>query len=248
MKKFTYNGLNLTLQFFSVVGSTLHGLNTKKSDVDYKAVFTWDKEVMFGMKPYLSQLNKDNTTKEEWCDLLSQLNKEFNLNLQENEDLVLFSAKEFFELSYKNDSNMFDMLYASDEFVLYETKEFVEVKNNKEKFLNLYTAYNRYFGMSHSYLKFANKGENTNKNLAKALQMLYSLELLLNEKKHYYRLPEELTQQLLKVRNGETSFEEANEKYDLLKNKLDSYDYDKTNTKNDYYDFMNNLLVNLHKY
>lgn len=247
MKKFSYKGKCFTLQFLSVVGSTLHGLNTKDSDVDYKAVFTWDKSVLFSMRTYLSQLNKDNTDKDEWCYLLSQLNKEFNLNLKSDDDLVLFSAKEFFELSYKNDSNMFDMLYSDEEFVLYQTEKFLEVRKNKEKFLNLYKSYNRYFGMSNNCFNLYKKGLNKNKNLAKSFQMLYVLELLLKDKKHYCKLPEELNLELKQIREGNVNYDEMLVKYQNLKEKLDSMEYEEVNNQDMYLDYMDNLLVNLYE-
>src|SRR5574344_1829467 len=101
MKKFQYNGMEFTLKFLGVVGSNLHGVNVANSDVDYKGVFTWNQDLLFGMKNLPSSLDKKNTDKDSWNNLLNQLNNEFNLNLQEDDDLVLYDAKTFFDVSFK---------------------------------------------------------------------------------------------------------------------------------------------------
>ena len=97
MKNFTYDGMKLKLKFLSVVGSTLQGVNTNDSDLDLKGVFTWDNDLYFNLNQLQNSLERTNTNKDEWNNLLKQLNQEFDLNLTENDDLVLYEAKTFFE-------------------------------------------------------------------------------------------------------------------------------------------------------
>lgn len=251
MKKFTYNGMELTLKFLGVVGSTLHGVNVKDSDVDYKGVFTWNTDLLLGMNNPQDSLDKKNTNKDEWNNLLLQLNKEFNLDLKEDDDLVLYEAKSFFDLSFKNDLNMFDMLYEPKEFVLYETNGFKNVKDNKYKFVNLYLAFNRFFGMSTTYLRDAtnNKG-NVHKNYSKCLQTLYSLEFMLKNGYYTHLLPLELRVYLIDLRNGNYFLDEYLEKLNSLKLELNnlSLSLDKSyNARSVNFDFMNKLLVDLYK-
>ena len=249
MKKFQYNGMEFTLKFLGVVGSNLHGVNVKDSDVDYKGVFTWNTDLLFGMKNLPTSLDKKNTDKDEWNNLLYQLNKEFNLNLKEDDDLVLYDAKSFFDLSFKNDLNMFDMLYSSKEFVLYTTQAFENVRFNKDKFVNPYLASNRFFGMSTTYFNDAknNKG-NVNKNYSKALQTLFSLEFLLKNNYYSCSLDNDKKDYLLNVRNGNYSLEEYFKTLENLKNELNSLTLDKLyNARSVHFDFMNQLLVDLYK-
>lgn len=239
--------MGFSLHFFSVVGSTLHGLNNENSDVDYKGVFAWDKKVLLGMSKPLLSLDKTNTNQDEWELLLKELNKDFGLNLTKDDDLVLFSAKEFFNLSYKNDSNMFDMLFNDEsKYVLFETEEFQEVKKHRKNFFNNTFAFKRFFGMAHSALEDAKKGVRTNKNLSKSLQMLYSLKLFLNDGTYYVQLPLNLRLELLKVKNNECSLEEVFEKTEKLKEELSNFDFNQ-NDNSVHKDFMDDLLVNLHK-
>lgn len=246
MKKYLYDGMGFSLHLFSVVGSNLHGLNNENSDVDYKGVFTWDKNVLLGMSKPLLSLNKDNTNKEEWKLLLNDLNKDFGLNLTEDDDLFLFSAKEFFNLSYKNDSNMLDMLYNDKEqYTLFVSEEFKEVKKHRNNFLNKSVAFKRFFGMSNGTLNEAKKGMKTYKNLSKSLQMLYSLKLLLKENKHFPELPLELRKEVLEFKNGLLDLDKCFEKVEALKLELDNFKFDedlKECSKN----LMDSLLVNLH--
>ncbi len=251
MKKFTYCGMGLNLKFLSVVGSTLQGVNTNDSDLDLKGVFTWDNDLYFNLNQLQNSLEKTNTNKDEWNNLLKQLNQEFDLNLTENDDLVLYEAKTFFELSFKNDSNMFDMLYANENFVLYQTKTFKQVKENKDKFVDLFQASKRYQGMSATHLKQAeqNKG-NVNKNYSKALQMLLSLDYLLKNKKHTCSLDLETRNYLKEVRNGNFDLENFLFRYKTLKENFASFEQslDKNyNPRETYLKDFNNLLVSLYK-
>lgn len=247
MKKYSYDGMGFSLHLFSVVGSTLHGLNNENSDVDYKGVFTWDKKVLLGMSKPLLSLDKNNTNKDEWELLLKDLNKDFGLNLTSDDDLVLFSAKEFFNLSYKNDSNMFDMLFNdNDKYTLLESEDFKELKKHRKNFVNNTLAFKRFFGMANNTLSEAKKGVKTNKNLSKSLQMFYSLELLLKNGTFLPELPLELKQEVLNVKNGVLPLDKCFEKVENFKLKLDSFQFENNDNSN-YKDFMDDLLVNLHK-
>lgn len=248
MKNFTYDGMKLKLKFLSVVGSTLQGVNTKDSDVDYKGVFTWDNDLFFGLKTLQSSLDKNNTKKDEWNNLLLQLNKEFNLNLNENDDVVFYSAQEFVDLSFKNDSNMLDMLYSQNDFVLYETNGFKLLRENKDKFLNLFMAFKRLLGMSQTYFNLATKGVNVHKHYSKSLQMLYSLKLLLLDNTYYCQLPLDMRLYLLDLRRGDYFLDEYLELHSDLKNELNEMKFDKEyNSRVLYFDLFNDLLVSLQK-
>jgi len=154
--KFTIQGKKFTLHFFTKVGSQLHKLNLKSSDLDLKGVFVWDKEVTSGLTLPQDNLDKNNVLKEEWLKLVNKLNENFSLNLEPNDDLVLFEARKFFQKSLKNDFNMLDMLYSNEKHLLC-SDEFKNVLENKDSFLNFNFAKSRFLGMSKNTLKLAKK-------------------------------------------------------------------------------------------
>ena len=190
-KTFTLGGRKLHLLFLTTVGSKLHKLNDSESDTDLKGVFVWDMDTLFGLETYPSVLDGKKTNKEEWLQLCSDLNKEFNLGLEDADDLALFELKKFFLSTLKNDFNMFDMLFSNEQHN-YCSDDFSEVLLKRNLFLDTKKAHHTFVGMANGSLKEAVKLHRNNgserskfKALAKVLQFLYSFESMLDT--HSYK-------------------------------------------------------------
>ena len=255
-KTFTLGDKKLHLLFLTKVGSTLHKLNLSNSDLDLKGVFLWDKDLTLGLNPPQDTLDSKNTNRFQWANLMEQLNQEFNLNLELDDDLDLFEARKFFNTALKNDFNMFDMLF-SDLTPVFSTNSFKEVLNNKKSFLNMKFAKSRFQGMSKTSLNDAkklNKKENkTNKQnnlffktMAKSLQFLFSLENLLLEQTFNPVLKENQRLEVLEVKKGLKSFEEVEKRFNFLDENLKSlFENEDLMKKNSDLLLVNNLLVDL---
>ncbi len=178
-KTFTFGEQKLHLHFLTVVGSTLHQLTMQNSDIDVKGVFVWDEVVSAGLKTPKDNLDKNSTRqkveegeKSDWQLLIEQLNNEFDLNLEEDDDLVLFEARKFMTTALKNDFNTFDMLFSTLSPVFCTTM-FQKVLDHGESFLNMEYAKSRFTGMAENSLKTArSKLQKDNQdNLAKSTKM-----------------------------------------------------------------------------
>ena len=197
----TVNGNKLTLHYLTVVGSTLHGLHGVDSDTDVKGVFTWEQDVQMGLSDAPEQLDK-SMNKEDRADLMKQLSENFGREF--DNDLDLFEAKKFFKNAMKTDPNMLDMLNADkvQGMVMYCTREFKAVLDNRHLFLNYELAHKRFTGMSFNCLKLGKKENNKNKfkDLAKSLQSLFSFWNLVKNGSFNPRLNETQTLTVLDVK------------------------------------------------
>jgi len=134
------NGYTVYLHYLTVVGSTLHGLNTSSNgDFDLKGVFSYETDLLLGLNDLPEQFDKNSMEGEDRLELLKLVFNHPTLNLKnqletlkqteqlhnvdlsffndeqsflEKQDLDLFEAKKFFLNTFKHDSNMFDMLFA----------------------------------------------------------------------------------------------------------------------------------------
>jgi len=230
-KQFTLGSKKLHLVFLTTVGSQLHKLNLSNSDLDLKGVFVWDRTATAGLETMNDSLDLKNTEKEEWADLMSQLNSEFNLKLDSDDDLELWEAKKFFLTALKNDFNMFDMLFANETEHKFLADSFKPVLDNKRLFLNMEQAVVRFGGMARSALsrakQFLKKSEPNDKekndfkkSLAKSLQFLFSLDNLLKTQTHNPVLLEKQRLEVLEVKKGNLSFEEVQHRFDELEEVL----------------------------
>jgi len=228
-KTFKLGNKTLHLLFLTTVGSKLHNLVLNNSDTDLKGVFVWSFEDNFLDSEFKKSLDKSNTKEEEWNELLSSLNKEFDLNLKPDDDLNLFELREFTRLSLKNDMNMLDMLFSTNH--VFNTEVFDTFKNSKNSFLDAAQAKSRFFGMSKNCLNIFNKNNKRVKEGAKSLQMLFSLRQLLDNLDYSPSLLNEEERLLvLAVKNSEKTtdfvlrkYEELNEELNL---KLETYDFE----------------------
>jgi len=228
VKTFTMGGRNLHLLFLTTVGSTVHKLNTENSDVDLKGVFVWDNEEYFSLREPYNLLTHNKVLKEEWAELMLQLNEEFNLTLSDDDvDVSFFELKTFFNTTLKNDFNMFDMLF-SDLEPLFLSDFFKHTLSVKEKFFDSEKFKFRFEGMSKGALKEASrlyrkeelnsKQDNDLKKLsAKSLQFLFSLSNLYTDKTYNPVLKEKQRLEVLEVKKGNLNFEYAKKRhYELL--------------------------------
>jgi predicted nucleotidyltransferase len=252
----TVNNKKLTLHFLTVVGSTLHGLNGVDSDTDVKGVFTWEKDVQLGLLDAPEQLDK-NMNKEDRAELMQQLNQKFNREF--DNDLDLFEAKKFMKNAMKTDPNMLDMLNADkvQGMVLYCTREFKEVLDNRDLFLNFELAHKRFTGMSFNCLKLGKKETNKNKfkDLAKSLQSLFSLLNTVENGEFNPRLNRSQTLTVLDFKNNLRDLEhkdllrECRTLRDNLEEDCDNLELPKLTeeTKQENFKKFNTMLLNLRK-
>jgi len=200
------NGKRLKLHYLTVVGSTLHGLNSPDSDVDVKGVFTWKQEDYLGLEEPLEVLDNKNMSKEDRFELMQQLEERFMRKF--DDDLDLLEAKKFFKMAQKSDPTMLDMLYSSKvsdgSMVLFCSPEFKDVLNNRDLFLNYELSKKRFLGMSFNCLKLGRKEANKNrfKDLAKSLQTLFSFKNLVEEREFHPRLNTNQHKEVLDVKNN----------------------------------------------
>jgi predicted nucleotidyltransferase len=255
-KTFTLGNKKLHLVFLTTVGSTLHQLNLSNSDLDLKGVFVWDKTATSGLETMPDSLDFKRTLKDEWADLMSQLNDEFNLNLSPDDDVELFEARKFFLTALKNDFNMLDMLFSSLTPV-FLADVFQETLEKKEDFLDMKSAEVRFSGMAKSALheakKLSKKEEKTpkmqndlKKSLAKSLQFVFSLNNLFLNQVHSPVLPDDERKFVLNVKKGNVSLEDVAKKQvelfeELEKTKLNKNLLLKTSNR----DSLNTVLQNL---
>lgn len=255
-KTLTFQGRKLKVVFLTVVGSVLHKLDFEGSDTDYKGVFVWDKEFHADLNENYDVLNnktwkKVGVTKEDWQDFLDQFNKAFNLEVQFGDDLDLFEDKKFFLSSLKNDFNYLDMLWSNK--VTFLAKQFQNVLDNREHFLDFDNAKSRFFGMASGSLKEGSKENREqrkrNKDLAKSLQFLYSLDELLTYKTYStYLRNEDNRNEVLSVKKGERDLEFVNNKFkELETNLLDRLETNPSllNEKSYNKEVLNKVLVDL---
>lgn len=258
-KTFTLGDKKLHVLFLTTVGSQLHNLNLAGSDVDLKGVFVWDLEASFGLDSLPDTVELKTCDSDEWADLVSQFNSAFNLDLDVDEDLVLFESKKFFLTAMKNDFNLFDMLFADKKHHVFNTDAFQKVLDSKSLFLNSEKANLRFGGMAHSSLNKNAKKLNSNpnrdekqernlhKNLAKSLQFMFALDSLLRTKTYSPVLPEEQRLEVLEVKKGNSNFEKVSERYAELKDAFDVNFENMEQFDNQNRTTLNQLLVDLNK-
>jgi len=99
------------LIFETIVGSTVYGTATAKSDIDKKGVYiqTTDELTTWGYEPQI------NVTKDE----------------------AYFEVRRFLELLENANPTALEMLYTPDEFVTVMSPEFKLIRDNREKFLTI---------------------------------------------------------------------------------------------------------------
>lgn len=102
-------------------GSSLYGLRTTESDVDYVGVFMASDEYYYGLKKIekidLSEKDKDSNGK----------------NTKNAIDIKIYELKKFVDLCYKNNPNIIEMLYANNINILHEDEMFKEFKEVLKK-------------------------------------------------------------------------------------------------------------------
>ena len=220
--RLSVNGKNLTLHFLTVVGSQLHGLAGENSDRDVKGVFSWDKDVVDGLKKPSEQLDNKNMKQEDRLELMGQLNKLFDTEF--DEDLDLFEGRKFFLNSMKSEPNMLDMLWANTvpNMVLFCSDSFQKVLDNRKLFLNPNLAKLRFLGMSFNTLKLGSKNGRS-KDLAKSLQSCFSFLNLVSTGEHSPRLTSEQEDTVREVKFNALglSHEDLIENTKVLRNSLE---------------------------
>jgi len=253
----TVNNKKLTLHFLTVVGSTLHGLNGVDSDLDCKGVFTWEQDVQMGLLDAPEQLDKNSMTQKDRAELMQQLNEKFDREF--DDDLDLFEAKKFFKNAMKTDPNMLDMLNADkvEDMVMYCTREFKAVLDNRDLFVNFELAKKRFLGMSFNCVKLGKKENNKNKfkDLAKSLQSLYSFWNMVTTHEFNPRLNRTQTLTVLDVKMNlrekthKDLFEEVQDFRNSFEKECEAFELPKLTDeeKQERFEKLNKLLLQLRK-
>lgn len=229
-KTLTLGNKKMHLLLLTTVGSKLHKLELDNSDTDLKAVFVWDSSSLFNLEGVSDTLDANKCDKDEWKDLMNQLNKEFNLDLEDDDDVAFFEAKKFFLTCMKNDSNVLDMLFSADRPV-FCADSFEEVFLNRNLFLDKAQAFDRFTGMAKSSMHEARKlfmlekrnekqEKDLNKRLAKSLHFLHSFENFLKSGTHNPVLKDHQRLEVLEVKKGNVSFELVLPRFNELLNRV----------------------------
>lgn len=239
-KHFTVDGKGFTLHYLCVVGSKLHGVSNENSDTDLKGVFTYDRELLFGLNQLQETVEKSNVKKESWDLFVKELNQELQLELNSEDDVVLFESKKFAVTALKSELNMLDML--SSDMVLLESEEFSELRKNAESFLDFELARKRFVGFSHNALKVFERSKRP-KDLAKTLHTLFLFKQLLKNKVYSPKMENQEEQKLVvDTRNGLVTEEFVRNKQVELLEELSLLNMPMS-TQN--FELVNNLVVRL---
>ena len=240
--KLSYGDKKLTLLLITVVGSKLHQLDTKNSDIDTKGVFVWDLNETLSLNTPQDTLENKNTDSKLWSDLLVDLNRNLGLHIDVLADFCLFEIKKFMLLSLKNDFNMFDMLWSKP---VYVNDSFKVVMDNRHCFLNTDSAKTRFVGMSFSALKEGKKTGDC-KTLSRAIQFLHSVLLVFKTSTYSPVLLDKERKEVLSIKNCEVSLEEIKNRFEELKNEVDlCYKNNTKLTANK--ELINTMLVRIQK-
>lgn len=254
-KTFTLGNKKLHLLLLTTVGSKLHKLELEGSDTDLKGVFVWDSSALFALDNVPDALDANKCEQNEWKDFMRQLNEEFNLDLEDDDDLAFFEAKKFFKTCLKNDANVLDMLFSCEQPV-FCADCFNEVFENRELFLDDFQAFERFTGMARGSMFEAKKlfvsdnlnakQENgLNKRLAKSLQFLFAFENLLESGVHNPVLKEEQRLEVLEVKKGNVVFDKVLSRFEEVHARLNERKPMPCEKSSDTLDRLNTLLLKL---
>lgn len=239
-KHFTVDGKGFTLHYLCVVGSKLHGVSNENSDTDLKGVFTYDRELLFGLNSLQETFEKSNVKKDAWELFVKELNEELNVELSFEDDVVLFESKKFALTALKSELNMLDML--SSDMVLLESEKFSELRKNSKSFLDFELARKRFVGFSHNALKVFERSKRS-KDLAKTLHTLFLFKQLLKNKTYSPKMENKEEQELVvNTRNGLVSEEFVRNKQEYLLKELSLVEMP-VSTQD--FELVNNLVVRL---
>lgn len=239
-KHFTVDGKGVTLHYLCVVGSKLHGVANESSDTDLKGVFTYDNEVLFGLRPLQETFEKGTLNKDNWEQLVNDLNKELQLDLTLEDDVVLFESKKFAVNALKSELNMLDMLTSN--LVVVESKQFNELRKNAHLFLDFEQARKRFLGLSNNVAKIYLKSHKK-KDLAKTVHSLFLFKQLVVNKKYNPRVEnQDEFMFVVDTRNGLKSDEEVFKKQDELFSELNELVLPESTQD---FDAVNDLVVGL---
>jgi len=97
-----------------ITGSQLYGTNTKNSDIDERGVFIANKEI------YLGFLNNVNQIQRKYDDI----------------DIEYHELKTFMKLALDNNPNLVEFLFIPESKMLYCTKEWERIIENREHFIS----------------------------------------------------------------------------------------------------------------
>lgn len=211
------------VHFLVVVGSKLHGLENENSDTDLKGVFTWSKNDLTSVQGQSLQdsLEKTNLKEEVFLDLKEQVNTYFNLGLTEKDDFVLFEARKFVLTATKSDLNLLDMLFASGEFVVFETVDFNALRfHGRKTLLDFTSAKSRFKGMADNTFRRYQSKPHLYKDLARAFHSLFVVKDLLQTGTYNSRLTGDNKYFVMDLKNNRFDFtaEELEAKFNELMN------------------------------
>lgn len=123
------------LMFLSVGGSTLYGLNTKYSDTDIRGIYLlWESSKIFGLDLY-----KDRSYE--------------SVVINGEEDYALHEFRKFVYLLSKTNSQVLDILYSPDSYIIYKSPEMEELFNNKENLVSTEGVYNSMKGYLYNEIR-----------------------------------------------------------------------------------------------
>jgi len=204
MKKFIYKENEYKLLLLTNSGSRLYGTNYNKgeysvnkeyeSDYDYKGIIIASDKDKFKItnKP-LQEISysgdkSENEKEEEFQkrlkernELLTLLNKTYNLNLKDNSDITLFETEKLLNLILNNNPNSMDIIYASNKNILYKDDLYEIINKEKNNFLTKKVFKSFYeYGKSQIY-KMAS-GKRYNNEFPKTKNVMELLVYLAEEK------------------------------------------------------------------
>lgn len=120
---------NSKLIFKFIAGSQLYGNATKDSDIDERGIFIASKEYYYGFLNNIKQIQSHNE------------------NIKE--DIEYHEIRQFLYLAMNNNPNIIEYLFVPDNMMIYHTKEWDKIVENRKYFLSTKCKFT-FSGYSHS--------------------------------------------------------------------------------------------------
>jgi hypothetical protein len=114
--------LDLNFIVFMEFGSTLYGTDTPESDIDFKGIYLPTREQIL-----LNKIPKSVSYK-------TKTDKKDQKNSKDDIDCQVFSLHYFLELAAKGETAAIDMLHASDDWPIYSSDLWVDIRKRRQMF------------------------------------------------------------------------------------------------------------------
>lgn len=236
---FVHNKKSYKLILLCIAGSRLYGTNNENSDFDYRGIFISDFRDKLGIEIVPEQISGER----EIFDIIYTQNW---ITLYDYKDITLFELKKFVTLAAQNNPNIIDILCMPKTHILYSSKEWDKIYDNRNLFLSKKIKHT-FLGYVHSQLHrmitFDGKDLTSNraisikkygydvKNAMHLCRLLLSAKEILETETYNPILSLKHRKFLIEVKNGKYSYDYIVNFSNKLEKECDEL-YEKTSLQN----------------